>query len=40
VSEAQIVQGFKEWEQALEGERRQILVSIKRQLEDLETMES
>ncbi|KAE9373935.1 hypothetical protein N431DRAFT_374616 [Stipitochalara longipes BDJ] len=39
VSEAQMVQGFKEWEQASEEERKQILVSIKRQLEDLETME-
>ncbi|KAN0098201.1 hypothetical protein V8E51_013864 [Hyaloscypha variabilis] len=38
-SEAQMVQGFKEWEQALEEDRRQILLSIKRQLEDLETME-
>jgi hypothetical protein len=34
-----MVQGFKEWEQASEDERRQILLSIKRQLEDLETME-
>ena len=39
VSEAQMVQGFKEWEQASGDERRQILVSIKQQLEDLETME-
>jgi len=38
-SEAQMVQGFKEWEQASEEERRQILFSIRRQLEDLETME-
>ncbi|PMD53155.1 uncharacterized protein K444DRAFT_668700 [Hyaloscypha bicolor E] len=39
VSEAQMVQGFKEWEEASEEERRYILLSIKRQYEDLETME-
>jgi hypothetical protein len=33
------VQGFKEWEEASEEERRQILLSIKRQVEDLETLE-
>jgi hypothetical protein len=39
VSEAQMVQGFKEWEDVSEEERRHILLSIKRQLEDLETLE-
>jgi hypothetical protein len=39
VSEAQMVQGFKEWEEASEEERRYILLLIKRQYEDLETME-
>lgn len=39
VSEAQMMQGFKEWDQASEEERRKILLGIKRQLEDLETME-
>lgn len=37
--EAQMVQGFKEWEEASEEERRQILLSIKRQVEDLETLD-
>jgi acyl-CoA reductase-like NAD-dependent aldehyde dehydrogenase len=39
IAEAQMVQGFKEWEEASEEERRQILLSIKRKLEDLETLE-
>jgi hypothetical protein len=34
-----MVQGFKEWEEASEEERRYILLLIKRQYEDLETME-
>jgi hypothetical protein len=34
-----MVQGFKEWEEASEEERRQILLSIKRKVEDLETLE-
>ena len=37
-SEAHMMQGFKEWDQASEEERRNILVGIKRQLEDLETL--
>lgn len=37
--EAQMVQGFKEWEEASEEDRKQILLSIKRQVEDLETLE-
>jgi len=39
ISEAQMVQGFKEWEAASEEEKNLILLSIKRQLEDLETLE-
>jgi hypothetical protein len=34
-----MVQGFKEWEAASEEEKNQILLSIKRQLEDIETLE-
>lgn len=37
--ESQMVQGFKEWEEASEEDRKQILLSIKRQVEDLETLE-
>jgi len=34
-----MVQGFKEWEATTEEERRRILVRIKRDIEDIETME-
>ncbi len=37
--EAQMAQGFKEWEEVSEEDRRQILLSIKRQVEDFETLE-
>jgi len=37
--EAQMVQGFKEWETISEEERNLILMRIKRELEDLETLE-
>lgn len=39
VAEAQMVQGFKEWETISEEERNLILLRIKRELEDLETLE-
>ena len=39
VAEAQMVQGFKEWETTSEEERNLILIRIKRELEDLETLE-
>jgi hypothetical protein len=39
VVEAQMVQGFKEWEAASDKERNLILLSIKRQIEDIETLE-
>jgi hypothetical protein len=38
-AEAQMVQGFKEWETTSEEERNLILVRIKRDLEDFETLE-
>jgi hypothetical protein len=34
-----MVQGFKEWEITSEEERNLILLKIKRELEDLETLE-
>lgn len=37
--EAQMVQGFKEWEATSEDERNLILLRIKREIEDLETLE-
>jgi hypothetical protein len=38
--EAQMLQGFREWEAATEEERNLIFVRSKREIEDLETLES
>ena len=37
--EAQMVQGFKEWEAATEDDRKCILLRVKREIEDVETLE-
>ena len=39
MAEAQMIQGFKEWETTSEEDRKTIFLWIKRTIEDLETLE-